>query len=67
MEKSRRKQVDEALAINSLDSVPVDSEMMNLLDAYANHEIDYDEFSNKVDEKVQRDIKTFNERAIINE
>lgn len=60
MSAIRKKQVNDALAINSLDSVPVDSEMMKLLDAYSNDEIDYDDFANKVDEKVQRDIKNFN-------
>lgn len=67
MEKSRRKQVDEALAINSLGGAEPDKEFLDLMDRYANHELDYDELSNEIDEKVKRDIKNFNERDIISE
>lgn len=56
MSDIRKKQVSDALAINSLGSVPVDSEMMALLDAYANDEIDYEELDKKVSDKVQADI-----------
>lgn len=64
MEKSRRQQVNEALAINSLGSVEPEKEILEIFDRYANHEIDYDELSRLIDENSRETLK---KHGIINE
>ena len=64
MEKSRRQQVNEALAINSLGSVEPEKEILEIFERYANHEIDYDELSRLVNENSSETLKR---HGIINE
>lgn len=64
MKKSRRKEVNDALAINSLGGVEPDKEVLELFERYANHEVDYDELSRLIDEYVADSIKR---HGIINE